>query len=158
MTGSLISRDRFDLYRFIAAQNLIYDRALTELRQGYKRTHWIWFIFPQVQGLGLSAMSHKFAINSLAEAAAYLEDPLLGARLIECTTAVLEVPGKSALEIFGSPDDLKFRSSVTLFEATEGGGPFVRAIERFFGGTRDQKTLDILQQWQARSNVGSSKG
>jgi uncharacterized protein (DUF1810 family) len=137
----------FDLKKFILAQKPVYAAALGELKHGRKRPHWIWFVFPQVEGLGASVMSQKFPIASRAEAAAYVEHLVLGARLIECTNAVLEVPGKSALEIFGSPDDMKFCSSMTLFETVSGNQLFPKALERFYGGQRDRKTLDILKRW-----------
>src|ERR1043166_7075440 len=113
--------DTFDLQRFIEAQEAIFSRVVGELRAGEKRSHWMWFIFPQVAGLGHSAMAQRYAIQSRTEAEAYLAHAVLGARLLECTQAVLDVPGKSANAIFGSPDDMKFRSSMTLFEAVEIG-------------------------------------
>jgi uncharacterized protein (DUF1810 family) len=139
--------DPFDLQRFVKAQQSVYPAALAELRAGSKRTHWIWFIFPQVIGLGHSAMAQRYAIKSRDEAMAYLDHPLLGPRLLECTAAVLAVPQKSAHEIFGSPDDMKFRSSMTLFEAVGGDHVFGDAIDRFYQGKRDQATLDILASW-----------
>ena len=109
--------DPFDLQRFLDAQHPLYDNVIAELCDGRKRTHWIWFIFPQVEGLGLSWMSQHYAIHSRAEAVAYLTHALLGARLVECTESVLQHADKSAHDIFGSPDDLKFHSSMTLFDA-----------------------------------------
>src|SRR5262245_14233201 len=107
----------YDLDRFVDAQNGAYERALSELRAGHKRSHWMWFIFPQIAGLGSSSMAEKYAIRSAEEASAYLADPVLGSRLLRCVDAVLAIEGKSAHEIFGSPDDLKLRSSMTLFAA-----------------------------------------
>ncbi|MFT3788813.1 MAG: DUF1810 domain-containing protein [Tepidisphaeraceae bacterium] len=109
------SFDPHDLHRFVEAQEDVYPYALAELKAGRKQTHWMWFIFPQMGGLGHSSMAHRYAIRSLEQAKAYLAHPLLGARLIECAEAVLAVQGKSAREIMGSPDDLKLRSSATLF-------------------------------------------
>src|SRR5262245_23716868 len=107
--------DEHDLSRFVEAQRSTYERALAEVRSGRKRSHWMWYVFPQLAGLGRSAMSERYAIASLAEAAAYLRHPVLGLRLLECTTAVLELDGRSAHDIFGSPDDSKLRSCATLF-------------------------------------------
>jgi uncharacterized protein (DUF1810 family) len=139
--------DSFDLQRFISAQQPVYQTVLTELKSGRKQSHWIWFIFPQVDGLGRSSTAHQYAIKSRAEAIAYLATPVLAARLIECTKAVLAVPDKSAHEIFGSPDDMKFHSSMTLFDAVDGGDLYAKALERFYGGKRDTATVDILKQW-----------
>jgi uncharacterized protein (DUF1810 family) len=140
--------NRFDLQRFIGAQQAVYTTVLAELKRGHKRTHWIWFIFPQVDGLGRSSTAHEFAIKSRDEAIAYLATPVLGARLIECTKLVLAIPDKSAHDIFGSPDDMKFRSSMTLFDAVDGGSLYRQALDRFFGGEPDQATLDILESWK----------
>jgi uncharacterized protein (DUF1810 family) len=140
--------NRFDLQRFIGAQQAVYATVLAELKRGRKRTHWIWFIFPQVDGLGRSSTAHEFAIKSRDEAIAYLATPVLGARLIECTKLVLAIPDKSAHDIFGSPDDMKFRSSMTLFAAVDGGSLYRQALDRFFGGEPDQATLDILESWK----------
>lgn len=135
----------YDLSRFHEAQAPIYRRALAELRAGRKQSHWMWFIFPQIEGLGMSAMAQRYAIGSLAEASAYLADPILGRRLLECVEAVLAVPGKSAHEIFGSPDDMKFRSSLTLFAAAAADlSPFEAALQRFHGGMPDPRTLTLL--------------
>ncbi|WP_037076956.1 DUF1810 domain-containing protein [Neorhizobium vignae] len=137
---------QFDLMRFVDAQAPVYGRVIGELRDGRKRSHWMWYVFPQVAGLGFSIMSQRFAIGSRAEATAYLEHPLLGSRLIECTEAMLSHPGLSAYAILGSPDDMKFRSSMTLFEAvSEKGSPFERALEQFFDGERDEKTVALLR-------------
>ena len=134
----------FDLKRFLDAQATVYQNALSELRAGQKRTHWMWFIFPQVAGLGQSAMAQRYAIGSRAEAQRYLEHPVLGQRLRQCTEAVLSVQGKTALQIFGAPDDAKFRSSMTLFETVSQDGLFGKALDRFYAGERDQATLDFL--------------
>jgi uncharacterized protein (DUF1810 family) len=140
--------NRFDLQRFIGAQQAVYATVLAELKRGRKRTHWIWFIFPQVDGLGRSSTAHEFAIKSRDEAIAYLATPVFGVRLIECTKLVLAIPDKSAHDIFGSPDDMKFRSSMTLFAAVDGGSLYRQALDRFFGGEPDQATLDILESWK----------
>ena len=132
----------FDLERFVSAQDGVYATALAEIRAGNKRSHWMWFIFPQVSGLGSSGMARRYAIGGLAEARAYLEHPVLGPRLIECSTALLAHDGRSANQIFGYPDDLKLRSSMTLF-AQVAPEPFARVVERFYDGP-DQRTLDLL--------------
>src|SRR3954468_12248130 len=111
----MATADVHDLSRFVEAQRSTYEQALAELRSGRKRTHWMWYIFPQLAGLGRSATARRYAIESLEEARAYLEHPLLGPRLIACAAAVCEIEGRSAYEIFGSPDDLKLHSSATLF-------------------------------------------
>ncbi|WP_456622839.1 MULTISPECIES: DUF1810 domain-containing protein [unclassified Bradyrhizobium] len=136
--------DPFDLNRFIQAQNPVYPAVIGELSRGRKQSHWMWFIFPQVAGLGLSAMSQRYAIGSRAEACAYLAHPVLGARLVECTGLVLAVQGRSINAILGAPDDAKFRSSMTLFGAASGEPIFDQAIARYFAGERDQATLEIL--------------
>jgi uncharacterized protein (DUF1810 family) len=136
--------DPFDLNRFIRAQNPVYPAVIGELSRGRKQSHWMWFIFPQVAGLGLSAMSQRYAIGSRAEACAYLAHPVLGARLVECTGLVLAVQGRSINAILGAPDDAKFRSSMTLFDAASGEPIFDQAIARYFAGERDQATLEIL--------------
>jgi len=138
MTG----QDAGDLQRFIDAQRPLYDRVLDELRTGRKRTHWMWFVFPQIEGLGHSAMAQTYAIASRDEAAAYLRHPLLGGRLEECTALVNAIADKSAHDIFGSPDDLKFCSSMTLFaQVAKGHSLFHEAIEKYFGGRFDEATL-----------------
>lgn len=139
--------DPFELQRFVDAQSRVYAAVLSELRQGHKRTHWMWFVFPQLAGLGHSSMAERYAIAGLAEAAAYLAHPLLGPRLRECTETVNAIAGKSAHDIFSSPDDLKFRSSMTLFaKVGEKGNPFERALELYFEGDKDRRTLDMLAQ------------
>lgn len=133
--------DEYDLERFVRAQEGVYPRALAELRAGEKRTHWIWFIFPQIQGLGSSEMAVRFAISGLAEARAYLAHPVLGARIREATAAVLAIEDRSVAEIFGFPDDLKFHSSMTLFANVEREGVFREALGKYFGGKMDEGTL-----------------
>ncbi|MDF1632986.1 DUF1810 domain-containing protein [Mycoplana sp. MJR14] len=133
------------LDRFHEAQARVYPDALAELRRGRKETHWMWFVFPQVEGLGASAMSQRYAIGSAAEARAYLDDPVLGARLRECVEALLSVRNRSAREIMGTPDDVKLQSSLTLFAAVaDDPALFERAIARFFDGQRDSRTVAFL--------------
>ncbi|NHK28592.1 DUF1810 family protein [Parvularcula flava] len=140
--------DPFDLERFVEAQKGFYDKALDELRAGCKRTHWIWFIFPQIEGLGHSPTAIHYSISGKDEAAAYADHPVLGPRLIECTEAVLAIDSSDATAVFGHPDNLKFRSSMTLFEAATGNdlfGPlFSKALEKFYDGERDGHTLERL--------------
>ncbi|GAB4155046.1 MAG: DUF1810 domain-containing protein [Cyanobacteria bacterium J069] len=137
--------DLFDLNRFVKAQASDYARALAEIRQGRKRSHWMWFIFPQYAGLGFSATSQHYAIKSLAEAEAYLQHPILGARLVECAEAVLLVNGQSAYEIFGSPDDLKLRSCTTLFaQVSPAGSVFQQLLDQYFHGEPDARTLELI--------------
>ncbi|MCF8199299.1 MAG: DUF1810 domain-containing protein [Sulfuritalea sp.] len=139
------STDPFDLQRFLSAQEGSIDDALRELRAGRKTSHWMWFVFPQFDGLGSSGMARRYAIKSLAEANAYLQHPLLGARLLECTQAVNGVAGRSVHQIFGSPDDMKFRSSMTLFERVPGADPaFSAALEKYYAGQRDAATLRLI--------------
>jgi uncharacterized protein (DUF1810 family) len=138
------SGDPYDLDRFVKAQAANYDQALSELREGRKRSHWMWYIFPQMDGLGLSPMSRKYSIKSAAEARAYLDHPVLGPRLLECAAVVCNIVGRSALEIFGAPDDMKLRSSATLFASVSGGGVFEQLIQKYFAGQPDEKTLQIL--------------
>jgi len=133
------------LQRFVDAQSSVYQQALGEIRAGQKRSHWIWFIFPQLDGLGRSETARFYSIKSASEAAAYLNHPVLGIRLLDCTEAMLAIEGKSAHEILGYPDDLKFHSSMTLFGAVSSDRPvFQRAIDRFFGGNFDSQTLKLL--------------
>ena len=136
----------FNLERFVVAQHGVYDQVLSELRNGRKRSHWMWYIFPQIDGLASSSTAKRYAIKSREEACKYLEHPVLGARLIECAETVSAAVGRSAAEIFGYPDDLKLRSSMTLFAAvSDGKSIFSRVLDQFFHGQPDQKTLDILQ-------------
>lgn len=140
------TNDEHDLNRFVDAQRSTYERALAELRGGRKRSHWMWYVFPQLAGLGRSATSRHFAIASADEAKAYLEHPLLGPRLVECSAAVLEVDGRSAYEIFGSPDDLKLHSCATLFaRVSPPGSPFAALLAKYFGGREDGETVRLLE-------------
>ena len=140
MTG-----DVHDLARFVAAQRGSYEQALAEIASGRKRSHWMWHIFPQFAGLGSSATSRKYAIASLDEAEAYLRQAVLGPRLVACAEAALAVEGRSAREIFGSPDDLKLRSSATLFaQVSPAGSVFHRLLDRYFGGVADETTLRLV--------------
>ncbi|GAC1696533.1 MAG: DUF1810 domain-containing protein [Candidatus Limnocylindrales bacterium] len=137
--------DRYRLQRFVDAQKPVYERMLGELRAGSKRTHWMWFIFPQIAGLGRSATSAKFAISSLAEATEYLVHPLLGPRLRECSALLLVIEGRSADVILGRPDDAKFHSSMTLFAQVAGADPvFLACLEKYFEGEPDPHTLSRL--------------
>jgi uncharacterized protein (DUF1810 family) len=139
--------DRFDLERFVKAQDSVYGAALGELRAGRKRTHWMWFVFPQLAGLGSSPMAEAYAIGSPEEARAYLAHPVLGPRLVECVEAVNAVDERSAGDIFGYPDELKFRSSLTLFllaAAPEAKAPFQKALDKYFSGQGDAFTLSKL--------------
>lgn len=137
--------DPYDLQRFVDAQNPVYDKVRAELREGRKRWHWMWFIFPQIAGLGSSPMARRFAISSLAEATAFLEHSLLGPRLAECTRLVNLVEGRPVGQIFGYPDDLKFRSSMTLFaRAAAENQIFVDALQKYFAGELDPATIERL--------------
>jgi uncharacterized protein (DUF1810 family) len=132
----------YDLERFVEAQNPVYGQVTRELRAGSKQSHWMWFIFPQIAGLGHSSTAQQYAISSLAEATAYLEHPVLGERLRECTRLVNEVEGRSASGIFGYPDDMKFRSSMTLFaRAGKENAVFREALAKYFAGEEDGATL-----------------
>ncbi len=136
-----------DLNRFLNAQHGVHETALAELKRGRKTTHWMWFVFPQVAGLGLSEMSRRYAIASRDEARAYLDHPVLGARLVEDVAAVAAVQGRSAHEIFGSPDDRKFQSCLTLFEQVASAPEvFAAALDRYYGGERDVRTLEVLER------------
>ena len=137
--------DPFDLQRFIDAQDSVYRRVVAELSAGRKQSHWMWFIFPQIAGLGFSAMAQRYAISSTEEAAAYLAHDILGPRLVECTGLVLDVKDKTIRAILGSPDDLKFRSSMTLFSAVSDDPVFDAAIAKYYAGAKDQATLGILR-------------
>jgi uncharacterized protein (DUF1810 family) len=137
--------DRYNLQRFVDAQNPVYERARAELRNGRKQSHWMWFIFPQIAGLGSSPMAVKFAVASRAEAEAYLEHPILGPRLRECTQLVTNVQGRTIDEILGYPDDLKFQSSMTLFASVAADAKdFTHALEKFYSGKFDTATLERL--------------
>jgi uncharacterized protein (DUF1810 family) len=137
--------DPYELNRFLSAQEGIYDRVLSELRGGQKRTHWMWYIFPQIDGLGHSPTTRHYAVKSLEEARRYLAHPVLGARLVESAETVLAVQGLSATDIFGHPDDWKLQSSMTLFAlASEPGSVFERVLEKYYQGKRDARTLEIV--------------
>lgn len=137
--------DPHNLQRFVDAQADVYSRVVTELTAGRKRSHWIWFIFPQLRGLGTSATSIRYAISSRTEAEAYLGHSVLGPRLRECTSLVNRIEGSTIAEIFGYPDDLKFRSSMTLFaNVTHDNRVFLDALEKYFAGEQDTRTLELL--------------
>ena len=137
--------DQFDLQRFIEAQDRVYDNVLAELRNGAKRSHWIWFVFPQLRGLGRSDTAQHYGISSLDEARAYLAHPVLGSRLRECTGLVAAIGGRSVDEIFGWPDNLKVRSSMTLFaHATDDNAGFREVLDKFYDGEEDPTTVELL--------------
>ena len=137
--------DPHDLQRFVDAQNPVYAQVCAELAAGAKASHWMWFVFPQLQGLGRSSIARHYGIASRAEAEAYWRHPLLGPRLKECSELVLAVEGKTAHQIFGSPDDLKFHSSMTLFAQVAPDAPvFRRALDKFFAGASDERTIALL--------------
>lgn len=142
------ARDQFDLERFLTAQQGVYDRASAELRAGEKQSHWMWFIFPQIHGLGSSEMAQRYAISSIEEAHAYLEHPVLGQRLRDCTTIVVALEGRTAEQIFGYPDYLKFHSSMTLFAQaatiSEEDLIFSQALDKYFSGREDAETMERL--------------
>ncbi len=145
MIHSSDASDPYNLDRFVQAQANSFDNALAEITSGQKRTHWMWFIFPQIDGLALSPTSKYYAIKSLDEARAYLAHPRLGSRLRQCTEALLHLEARSAAEVLGFPDDLKLKSSATLFAlVSEPGSVFERVLDKYFAGARDGKTLDIL--------------
>ena len=140
-------QDLLDLDRFVAAQARVYGTVVDELRNGLKVSHWMWFIFPQIDGLGISPTARHYAIRSMSEADAYLTHPLLGARLIECTGLVNSIEGKSVHDIFGSPDDMKFHSSVTLFSMlTPCHEVFEAALNKFYSGEPDPRTVAIVDR------------
>lgn len=144
--------DPHDLNRFVRAQEDDYEQALSEIKNGRKRSHWMWYIFPQFAGLGFSATSKRYSIKSIAEAQAYLSHPALGPRLMECAAAALGVQGRTAHDIFGSPDDMKLRSCATLFACVSpAGSVFDQILNKYFQGDRDRQTLDLL-------DVAASKG
>jgi len=137
--------DPYNLQRFLDAQKPVYDSVLSDLRRGRKQGHWMWFVFPQIKGLGRSSMASQFAVASPAEAKAYLQHPVLGPRLIECTQLVNAIEGRSVEQIFGYPDDLKFRSCMTLFaHAAADNQVFTSALQKYFGGEPDPLTLEWL--------------
>lgn len=138
--------DPFDLQRFVTAQESNFDDAMAELASGRKRSHWMWYIFPQVAGLGSSSMAQRYAIRSKAEAIAYLAHPLLGPRLVQGAETLLAVQGRTALQIMGEPDDVKLRSSMTLAaQFSPPGSVFQRVLDRYFAGAADEKTLGIIR-------------
>ena len=135
--------DPFNLQRFVKAQEPVFERITAELRAGYKVSHWMWFVFPQIRGLGSSRMAQAYAIASLEEAVAYLKHPILGPRLRECTRLVNEVQGRSIEDIFGDPDFMKFRSSMTLFaHATSDNQVFLEALQKYYDGEQDESTVE----------------
>ena len=137
--------DPYELSRFVRAQAPVYETVVAELTAGEKRTHWMWFVFPQLAGLGFSDMTRRYALRDVAEATAYLHHPLLGPRLIECIRLVVAVDGAPLAEILAPPDDLKFHSSMTLFAQVDGHAAVLdRALERYFGGELDTRTLSLL--------------
>ena len=141
------ANDPYNLDRFVRAQDPAYELALSEIERGRKRSHWMWFIFPQIDGLASSSTSKRFAVKGVGEARAYLDHPILGPRLLACAEAVVGVEGRSATEMFGSPDDLKLQSCATLFaHVSPPGSVFDRLIDKFYGGERDRKTLQLLGQ------------
>jgi len=135
----------FDLDRFVTAQSAVYADVIAELMQGRKQSHWMWFIFPQLIGLGTSSTAIHFSLLSEAEAQAYIAHPILGRRLQECTEILLQLQHKSAVDIFGQIDAMKLRSSMTLFDQVQGCGIFMSVLEQYFHGQRDQKTLALLE-------------
>ena len=137
----------FDLNRFVEVQEDLFPQALAEIKNGRKESHWMWFIFPQIAGLGISSLSQKYAIRGKDEAVAYLQHHILGPRLKEITTILLELEGKSTFEIFGNIDTMKLKSSMTLFAmVSPENSPFHLVLERYFAGERDSRTLDILMK------------
>ena len=136
----------FDLNRFVSPQDKVYDRVLAELENGRKQSHWMWYIFPQLDGLAQSTTSKYYAIKTIPETIAYLNHPVLGSRLMECTNTILGIKGKTVSEIFGYPDDLKLKSSMTLFSEVAANSLFSSVLDRYFQGERDTKTLQLLEQ------------
>ena len=150
--------DPFNLDRFTSAQESIYARVLAELKSGRKRTHWMWYIFPQIDGLGNSTISKRYAIKSLEEARQYLNHPVLGTRLLECAEAVLAIEGRSISEVFGYPDDLKLKSSMTLFACVaDPRSIFVRVLDKYFQGERDVRTLREVARNSAEGSLAEAK-
>ena len=144
---SQLSDDAFELERFVSAQAGVIEQVRRELAAGRKSSHWMWFVFPQLRGLGHSATAHRYGLSGLDEARAYLQHAVLGPRLVECTSRVNAVGGRNAHDIFGSPDDLKFRSSMTLFSRVpQACGAFQQALEKYFGGVPDPRTSQLLLQ------------
>lgn len=144
---NLNNEDIFNLRRFLIAQDSIYNNVIKELQNGKKRSHWMWFIFPQIEGLGRSSTAKFYGIKSREEAQAYLNHPILGKRLLECTETILSIQGKSALQILGTPDDLKLKSSMTLFASiSPANSVFHRALQQFFAGKEDAQTISLLKK------------
>lgn len=142
----MIMEDKYKLTRFLDAQNQVYLNALSEIRKGRKQTHWMWFIFPQLKGLGKSSTANHYGITGLSEASAYLQHPVLGKHLIQISNLLLELQGKTASDIFSSPDDMKLHSSMTLFSLVEGTDQvFKEVLDKYFDGKQDDRTLSILQ-------------
>ncbi|MFI3122010.1 MAG: DUF1810 domain-containing protein [Methylococcaceae bacterium] len=151
VSNSVDEHNPFDLSRFTNAQESVYDNVLAELTSGQKRTHWMWYIFPQIDGLGHSATSKHYAIKNLEEAGQYLNHPVLGKRLLECAEAVYAVDGRSISEIFAYPDDLKLKSSMTLFAfVAPSYSVFSRILDKYFNGERDILTLHLLEKLKAK--------
>ena len=145
--GSAGDKDPFELSRFVKAQDRIYERVLRELKSGRKSTHWMWFVFPQIEGLGYSSTTQYYSIKSKEEARRYLDHPVLGKRLRECTETILALEDLSASSIFGYPDDLKLKSSMTLFASVaEGQSVFNRVLEKYYQGNPDERTVAILER------------
>ena len=140
-----MKNDKYNLNRFIDVQEDFYKQVVTELLNGYKKTCWMWFIFPQIDGLGESSISKRYSIKDKEEALEYLENPILGKRIRECTEIILNINDKTAFEIFGSPDDMKLKSSMTLFaDISDSHSIFHRVLDKYFNGTKDKLTLDLL--------------
>jgi uncharacterized protein (DUF1810 family) len=147
--------DRFDLARFVEAQAAVIEQVRRELRGGRKRTHWMWYVFPQLRGLGHSAMAQRYGLRGSDEAAVYLAHPLLGARLVECTQLVNQIAASSIEQIFSAPDDLKFRSCMTLFASLQGAPPaFSEALAKYFGAVPDSLTIAALQGTERPAGAG----
>ena len=144
-TATSEQQDPHTLSRFVRAQQQNYPQALAELARGQKRSHWMWYVFPQIDGLAASSTSRHFALKSLAEAEAYLAHPILGPRLLECAETLMRIEGRTASQIFGSPDDLKLKSCATLFACVlPAGSVFDRLLQKYYGGERDVRTLQLL--------------
>jgi len=144
--------EAYNLKRFLDAQNQVYLKALSEIRNGRKETHWMWFIFPQLEGLGQSETARFYAIADLQEAADYLAHPVLGRHLVQISEELLNIRDKSARELFGAPDDVKLRSSMTLFANVENSNPvFAAVLDHYFNGMQDEMTLKLLLQKQTKS-------
>ena len=145
LNDSANGADPHDLERFVEAQAIAYERALAELADGQKRSHWMWYVFPQLDGLGLSSISRRYAIKTIGEARAYLLHPVLGPRLTSCAEAALRIQGRSAEDVFGYPDDMKLKSCATLFAcASMEGSVYHRLLDKYFHGERDLKTVELL--------------